>query len=334
MAMTAQRPARYQHMLAVCVLLASGLVMSSAAVAQDTATDNTETKTDRPFIDEFRDDLTDSVNSTAAWLDSFFGEEPDADEYDEGYGRFSLRPEWDAYEGFKLDSSFRANIILPHAEQRFSAFIGRDDFDDFINNSRQTRPSVIRRDQADEEWMLGLGFAPVVGAKHNVSFSAGFRGGLDLDPYLQSRYSYETILSESSELRLQTVGFWRDSDGFGIAQTLAHEQALSDQWFNRFWVRGTFAERTDGVRWHASNKLLFMYHPERAIGAEVWWYGETEDLVPMQDYGFRALHRSRLNRDWLYLESWIGLHWPREELFETRHSRWMVGVELELRFGR
>jgi len=306
--------------------LAFGLITATAVAAPN---DQQQPE----LIDDFRDGLTRSVNSTAAWLDSFFADNINPDDYDTASGRLTLRPEWDEYGGFKLDSSFRARVVFPHAEQRITAVIGRADFDDFINETATSRPSVIRRDEADEEWMLGLGFDPLVDDRQRVSFSAGIRGGLALDTYVSSTYRFETVLSDVSELYSQSVGFWRDSDGFGVAQTLEYDRVLSDNWFNKFWIRGTFAERTDGVRWHLSNKTYYLYGPESALGTELWWYGETRAEVPMQDYGVRALHRQRFHRDWLYLESWIGLHWPRELLSESRQPRWIVGIELELQFG-
>ncbi|RUO63551.1 hypothetical protein [Pseudidiomarina insulisalsae] len=288
---------------------------------------------DQELIDSVRSGIHTTVSATAAWLDSFFTDAVDPTEYDDVYGSLTIAPQWDEYDGVEIDSSFRARVILPHAERKFSAIIGRGDFDDFINDQQTTRPTVIRREQADEEWMVGLGFDPLVQDDHSISFGAGFRGGLQLDPYVRARYRFDEIINERSEIHLQTVGFWRDSDGFGVAQTIEHDFALSAKWFNKFWLRGTFAERIDGVRWHASEKLYYIYHHERAFGGEVWWYGETEHPVPMQDYGIKGLHRSRFLRDWLYLESWIGLHWPREYLSETRKPRWLVGIELELHFG-
>ncbi|MDN7126060.1 hypothetical protein J6J08_01500 [Pseudidiomarina sp. 1APR75-33.1] len=324
-------PRPVQSLCLVMVTLA-GLTLCKPLFAQQSETD--DDPDEQALLDDFRSGLKTTVASTAAWLDSFFAEGIDADAYNDAYGSLTLRPEWDEYDGWKVDSSFRAKVILPHAERKLSAIIGRGDFDDFINAQQTTRPTVIRRDQADEEWMVGLGFDPVVHANHNVSFGAGFRGGIDFDPYVRARYRYEGIINERSEIHLQTVGFWRDSDGFGIAQTVEHDFALSERWFNKFWARGTFAERTQGVRWHASEKLYYIYHHERAVGAELWWYGETEHPVPMQDYGLRALHRSRFLRDWLYLEGWVGLHWPREQLNEHRRPRWIVGVEFELLFGQ
>ncbi|CAI8156821.1 MAG: Uncharacterised protein [Pseudidiomarina mangrovi] len=309
------------------------LVFGLLAVAAG-ASPSQQQQQEPELVDEFRDGLTNSVNRTAQWVDSFFADKVNPDDYNTASGRFTLRPEWDEYGGFKLDSSFRARVVFPNAEQRITAFIGRADFDDFINETQDSRPSVIRRDEADEEWMVGLGFDPYVDDSQRLSFSAGIRGGLALDTYVSSTYRFETVLSDISELYSQSVGFWRDSDGFGIAQTFEYDRVLSENWFNKFWIRGTFAERTEGVRWHLSNKSYYLYAPERALGAELWWYGETRAVVPMQDYGIRALHRQRFHRDWLYLESWVGVHWPRELLTEAREPRWIVGIELELQFGQ
>lgn len=313
----------------MCLLL---LLVTPVAQGQSKETDK-PTEDEKAAIDSFREGLTSSVNATAAWLDSFFADDIDPEAYDTASGSLRITPEWDEYDGFRLDSSFRATVVFPHAERKFSAIIGRGDFDDFINDTQQSRPSVIRRDQSDEEWMLGLGFDPQVSNKHSLSFGAGIRGGLALDPYFRARYKYESIIGENVEFFTQSVAFWRDSDGFGVAQTFEFDAALSDNWFSKSWVKGTFAERTEGVRWHASQKIYYMYHFERAIAGEVWWYGETELDVPMQDYGLRALHRSRFKREWLFLEGWVGLHWPRETFEEQRKPRWMVGLELELLFG-
>lgn len=319
--------------LKLCVLVVAYSASTTVAWAQQNE-EKKQQETEPELIDDVRSGLHTTVSATAAWLDSFFTDTIDRSAYDDVYGSLTVAPQWDEYEGWEVDSSFRARVVLPHAERKVSAIIGRGDFDDFINDQQTTRPTVIRRDQADEEWMVGLGFDPVVRDDHSLSFGAGFRSGLKLDPYVRARYRFEQILSETSELHFQTVGFWRDSDGFGIAQTFEHDLALSERWFNKLWLRGTFAERTEGVRWHASEKLYYIYHHERAIGAELWWYGETERSVPMQDYGVKALHRSRLLRDWLYLEGWVGLHWPREFLDEARKPRWLVGIELELQFGK
>ncbi|MFC0445632.1 hypothetical protein ACFOD1_06150 [Pseudidiomarina halophila] len=319
------------HPLSLVSVLLLSLTLSGTVAAQQTKTEDSDEDTE--LIDDIRSGLQTGVSATAAWLDSFFTEDIIRSDYENAYGSLTLRPEWDEYNGLELDTSFRAKVILPHAERKISAIIGRGDFDDFINDQQTTRPTVIRRDEADEEWMIGLGFDPMVRANHNVSFGAGFRGGINLDPYVRARYRYEGIINERSEIILQTVGFWRDSDGFGVAQTIEHDFALSERWFNKFWVRGTFAERTEGLRWHASEKLYYIYHHERAVGAEIWWYGETEHEIPMQDYGLRALHRSRFLREWLYLEAWVGTHWPREHLSEHRQPRWLVGIELELQFG-
>src|SRR5690554_1548985 len=157
-----------------------GLIIIAAPPAWAQSQDpETHSQDETELIDDFRTGLTNSVNATAAWLDSFFAESVNPDDYDTARGSLTLTPEWDEHDGFKLDSSFRATVVFPHAERKFSAIIGRGDFDDFINDSKQSRPSVIQRDQSDEEWMVGLGFDPFVEDNHSLSFGAGFRGGLN-----------------------------------------------------------------------------------------------------------------------------------------------------------
>ena len=323
-------------LLLLAVIPTAGAQSQESPPPSQSTSEESQAKADRDdaaMIDDFRAGLTNSVNATAAWLDSFFADSINPDDYDTASGSLTLTPEWDEHDGFELDSSFRARVVFPHAERRFSAIIGRADFDDFINDTQQTRPTVIRRDQSDEEWMVGLGFDPYVQTNHSLSFGAGVRGGLNMDPYVRARYRYETIVDDNAELHMQSVAFWRDSDGFGVAQTFEYDTAFSPKWFGKSWVRGTFAERTEGVRWQASQKLYYMYHHERAVGADVWWYGETENAVPMRDYGIRALHRSRFSREWLFLEGWVGMHWPRDTLADDRHPRWIVGIEIEMLFG-
>lgn len=310
------------------------LTVLPVAYGQDMSPEQSSTDDEQAALDKFRAGLTRTVNSTARWIDSFFTDKMDPAAYNTASGSLRLTPEWSEYDGLRVDSSFRAKVIFPQAERKFSAMIGRGDFDDFITETHHSRPSVIHRGHADEEWMIGLGFDPHIENKqHRVSFGAGFRGGLKLDPYLQARYRYDIIISPRAELSTQSIAFWRDSDGFGVSQTMELEAALSDRWLSKSWVKGTFAERSDGLRWQASQKFYYMYHVDRALGAEFWWYGETSHEVPMQDYGLRGLHRQRFLREWLFLESWVGLHWPREKLTEQREPRWLVGIELELLFG-
>lgn len=191
----------------------------------------------------------------------------------------------------------------------------------------------MRRTQGDDEWLVGLGFDPYLDNQHDLSFGAGIRGGLKLDTYVRARYRFETLVSENAEVAVQSVGFWRDSDGFGVAQDIHYEVALHQRWVAKTYAQATFAERTEGIRWNANSRIYYLYDMNRALATEVWAFGETRHEAPLQDYGIRGIHRQRFLREWLFMETWIGTHWPKETLQQDRTMRWMVGIEFEMLLG-
>lgn len=290
------------------------------------------------WIDGVQRGVTSTVDATARWVDRFFGDPRSFDnrassERAQSVGRLSVGPEWDQADGWRLDSSLRARFYLPHAENRLSAVVGRFDFDEFLAGDDTTRPSLIRSPEAENEWLIGLGYDPVIRDRRRLSLGAGFRGGLRFDPYVRARYLVQTGISERSQLRWQSIGFWRDSDGFGVAQRLDYELGLGEQWLGRWGGRATYAERTEGVRWDTSSTLYYLATDHHAWAGEVWARGETDSEVTVSDYGIRGIYRQRYLREWFFIEPWIGMHWPRESLQERRSAAWIVGMQFEVIFG-
>jgi len=286
------------------------------------------------WLDSLKTGVEYSVDGTARWFDNFFGDNRSFEDTGRAQGRLSIEPQWSEYNGFRLDSSFRVEVPLPNTENRFSAIIGRTSVDDFnFGDDNYRRASIFSSAQDDREWILGLGFNPSQGETSRLRFSAGIRRGLQGDLYTQGRYIYQQRLTDSQQLRSRTSLFWRDSDGFGVYQGLDWEFSPDPSWLARWAVDVTRAERVDGYRWGASTAIYHVYAEERAIATELFYRGETKAEVPVNDYGFRLIHRSRFKRDWLYFEIWSGMHWPRRELSERRRGAWHIGLEFEMWYG-
>ena len=312
-------------------------VISQNEVAEDDGGGEDE---DKQWIDNIQYAVTSTVDATARWVDRFFGDprwfddQPiDDSKYATSVGRLSIGPTWDQADGWGTISSLRARFFLPHMENRFSAVIGRLGFDEFMAGDDSVQPGLIREIGDDNEWLLGLGYDPVIQDRRRLSFGAGLRARLNFDPYLRVRYLMQGQLDDRSQLRWQSVGFWRDSDGFGISQRLDYEISIGERWLGRWSGRGVFAQRTEGFRWRTSGSLFYLYSNNRAYAAEIWARGETAHTVPTEDYGVRAIYRQRYLREWFFVEPWVGMHWPREELHQNRKASWIVGLRLEIIFG-
>ncbi|MCL5050660.1 MAG: hypothetical protein M1473_09085 [Firmicutes bacterium] len=286
------------------------------------------------WLDTLKSGVEFSVDGTARWFDNFFGDNRSFDETGRAQGRLSIEPQWSEYDGFKLGSSLRVEVPLPNTKNRFSAIVGRTSVDDYsFGEPNYRRSSIFSSVQGDEEWILGLGFNPNQGETNRLSFSAGVRRGLKGDLYTQARYLYQQRLTDYQQLRSRTSLFWRDSDGFGVYQGLDWEFSPDPAWLSRYAIDVTRAERIDGFRWGSSAALYHVYAEERAVATEIFYRGETKAEVPVRDYGFRLIHRSRFKRDWLYFAIWSGMHWPRQELSERRRGSWHVGIEFEMWYG-
>lgn len=291
---------------------------------------------DQMMLDSFRRGVESSVSATARWFDNFFGEGRsfDTDEY-QVQGRVSVAPEWSAHDGWKVRSRFRAHANLPYAEQRFSAFIGRVDTDDYVvGEDRERRTSVLRGVDSDSEWLVGLGFNPGQGEESRFSFTGGIRGGLSADLYTEARYLYQIRVSETIQIRTRSAIFWRDSDGFGFDQRADYEQVWGDDWLGRISLEGTTAERIEGIRWRNSAALYHLYTEDKAIAGEFWYRGESKALVANQDFGLRLIHRQAWLRDWFFVQAWVGSHWPKPEATMQRTQAWLAGIEFEVWYGR
>lgn len=325
--------------LGVQLLLACLLIAPAEKAYADPPEKQTETEElpelNVAWIDNFQDGVENTVDNTARWFDQFFGSDRTFDDNYDSQGRLSIGPSWSAYDGWEVKSRFRAQFRLPQAEERFSAIIGRGNFDDVLDNDQSTfEQSVLQSYADDEEWILGLGFDPKLGETNRLYFSAGIRKGLKADLYAQGRYLWQRKLNDYSQLRVRSTLFWRDSDGFGVNERLDWEASMREAWLARISVDLTLAERTDGVRWHNSAALFHLYGEERAIAGEVFIQGQTSAKVPVRDYGYRIIHRREWFREWLFLEVWAGQHWPREELEQQRKLRYMFGLEVAMWFGR
>ncbi|MCC5880530.1 MAG: hypothetical protein JJU03_11630 [Idiomarina sp.] len=331
------------------ILLTPALCLPAYASAQEPAEESSEPSTqaqtdeqqqeedddDDMVIDSIQQGVQTSVDATARWFDNFFGDGRSFDDQYRSQGRFSVAPEWSQYDGWSVGSSFRAQVNLPLAEDRFSAFVGRVGTDDYVvGEDSERRASVLRNVTGDSEWLVGLGFNPNQGEENRFSASVGIRGGLRADLYTEARYLYQIRVTESSQVRTRSALFWRDSDGFGFAQRLDYEQTWGKEWLGRFSTEATTAERVDGIRWRNTTSLYHLYDDNKAIAGEFWYRGESKAEVPDEDFGVRLIHRQSWLRDWFYVEKWIGSHWPKEEPHENRSQAWLVGIEFEVWFGQ
>ena len=277
-----------------------------------------------------------SMCSTAVWFDGFFGSARFDDEYQATHGSLAVGALWDERDHWDPSVRFRINMELPQISDRFNAFVGRVDPDEFVTEQRDdfdTLPRQFGR-EVDDELLFGLGYSQPRRRGGRFDFSVGTQLASPKDVYVKGTYRIAVPLLARNLLRLRETIFWEESENLGATTRFDLERLFTDDLLARWTGSATFTQETEGVRWFSQVTLFQNLRDGRALSYQVGITGESDSEVSITDYGLRVIYRRNIfNRDWLFLELRSSVTWPRENLLERRESSMGAGVALEMTFG-
>jgi hypothetical protein len=287
------------------------------------------------WLDRMQAGLYRAMCLTAAEFDGFFGSARFNDEYQSTHGSVSAGTLWDERDGLYPALRFRLRMQLPQLSERVNVFVGRTNRDELVTELRDdfdTLPRQFGREE-DDEVLLGLGYSQPARSGGNFDFDAGTELSFPPDPYVKGRYRIAVPFFDRNVLRLRETVFWQESEQSGTTTRLDLERLLKERFLVRWTASGTWSQNTEGVRWLSSLTLFQNLGVRRALAYQLGASGESNDDVPLQDYGLRLIYRRSVLRDWLFLELRTGVSWPRETLLESRERNLSAGVAVEMMFG-
>ena len=303
-------------------------------------TDAGELCRDKPqgpaWIDRMQSALYKSMCSTAVWFDGFFGSARFDDEYQATHGSLAVGTLWDEHDHWDPSVRFRLQIELPHMSDRFSGFIGKVDADEFVTEQRDDFDTLPRQfgQEVDDKVLFGLGYSEPRGPGGHFDASVGTSLESPTEPYAKVTYRIAVPLLERNLLRLRESVFWEESERLGATTRIDLERLFTDDLLGRWTASATFTQETEGVRWFSQLTLYQNLHEGRAISYQVGITSESDNDVPITDYGLRVIYRrSIFDREWLFLELRSSITWPREDLTEHREANLGAGVAVEMMFG-
>lgn len=278
--------------------------------------------------------LQETLCGASLWFDGLFGER-NIKAARAAHGRLELSGTYSEYYGFKERLRLNVRVDLPNLENRVSAFIGRDDQDEFVRDRsegfslRSQFPSVDDRD----EWLAGLGYSLPGNERFRSDFRVGARNLNEPRVFVQNRTRYNAYSDSSNVLQLRITPFYNSRDGFGVTPGIDFSHVISPKRLLRWSNIGTLSEKTEGFDWRSA---LIHYHSVgkgRGVAVETFLRGATRDPEPLGEYGGRLIYRQPLARQRLFLELVTGYSWPREDPDEERRGAYLFAAGLELPFG-
>jgi hypothetical protein len=280
--------------------------------------------------------LLETFCEATLWFDGLFGGEPDLRNAREVAGRVELSTLHSEYWGTEYDLRLRLNYDLPTLERRLKLFLGRDSREDVVTDRRESlavRSSVFAV-EGEDRWLAGLGWAPPGRYREKVDFRVGGDVSSSPEVFVQGRYRHNMFVGESSVWRLRETLFWENDEGFGSTTAIDFDHVLQRDVLMRVANVGTWSESTPGLEWRSTALVYRNLLRSRAAVAEVFATGATGAPVRLREYGARVVYRHPLRRRSLFAEVIGGYSWPRELPGAKREGSAMVGVGVELLFGR
>jgi hypothetical protein len=287
-----------------------------------------------PWIDRTHDGVFRSVWRSAMRIDQWFGSEASEAAYLQTSGSIAPALLWDDFDGFQPRIRFQVDVPLPQLNERFHAFIGRVNREEYVTERSPGSGAFARQygPLEDDETLFGIRYRDPKDGGH-WDADAGLRVRSPLDPFVKGSYRFMKGSSESTLFSFRETLFWQNSEKFGVTSRIDIEKILRDVWLVRWTGSATFSERSEGVKGYTSFTMLRGLPNRRAIAAELFTKGELDSDVPLGDYGLKMAYRRSILRDWLVLESRVSLTFPKDEPWQAREATLGVGIGLEMFFG-
>jgi hypothetical protein len=287
-----------------------------------------------PWIDRTHDGVFNAVWRSAMRMDRWFGSDESEAAYLQTSGSIAPAILYDKFDGFQPRVRFQVDIPLPQLNERFHAFIGRVNREEYVTERSPGSGAFARQygPAEDDQTLFGIRYRDPKDGGH-WDADAGLRVRSPLDPFVKGSYRLMKGSSEATLFSFRETLFWQNSEKFGVTSRIDVERILRDVWLLRGTISATFSERSEGVKGYTSLTAMRGFPNRRAIAAEVFTQGEMDADVPLGDYGLKFAYRRSIMRDWLVLESRVSLTFPRDEPWQVREATWGVGVGLEMFFG-
>ena len=232
----------------------------------------------------------DTVWRSAMRIDHLFGSVYDASAYQKVTGSVSPIFLWDEFDGFRPRLRFNVDLPLPQLNERFNAFIGRVNRDEYVDRTVPTRRlrcggSSARR--AMSRRFSEFPIAPRPSRAHASTRETGVRLVLPMDPCIKGQLHLPARCGGRHPGQLPSDRFWQASEQFGTTTRFDLEGLVAGPWLVRWANSATITQESRGVRGFTSLTGLRGFPNRRSFAIAIGLNGESGAEVPLQDYGIR-----------------------------------------------
>ena len=276
-------------------------------------------------------EISQTILTTATWLDSFFGDRRYNTESNPSYVRFRYNVFPEKGSPLLLKPDLEARLILPQLKEKTHVIIGGTPKE--VNQFSAVQSNTTSDPTANTEErgvITGVSYAPRQTPTESFFVRAGMKfSPKGVDPALGPVYRILFPFPSGWSLRFIEDVLWRSKEGWRSSSTIDLERPLRDLFF-RASTEWDHTEHVEGFVYAFSFSLT---QPLSSIAAlQYSWVNifQTRPVNELTEIDLRVSYRKRIWRDWLYYEVMPQYRFPRSRAFEATPG---ILFRLDMLFG-
>jgi len=296
------------------------LLFSTSAICQT----QEETPPPHEWLDRWHTELSESMDTSAQWLDQFFaleGSLPDNSARAKGRIRVGWSPR--SRDLSDVSVRFRINVTLPALKDRVDLILS-DNEEDLNEHALESNraPNLNEQDSAN----LAFRFRASDDAKMSYRIGAGRRDQL----FAKARYRDSYSFDSRNQLLYDAELYYYSRDQLGAEIGFTWQLQNFDQSYSRISNRFYYRDISKDWRWRHEFHHIKQTGQKSAAILSLFTEGLTEPTYQVEEVYTSLRWRTNPLREWLYFEVEPYMTWLREEDFDTSYG---VAFRVEVFYG-
>jgi len=286
------------------------------------------------IVDVLHGGISQTLLTTATWLDSFFGDRRYASDLNPSYVRFRYNVFLEKRSALLLKPDLEARLILPQLRKKTHIVISGSPREENEFSAVQSHTAADRSASTEDKGVTtGVQYAP----RETATESFVVRGGLKfstkgVDLTTGPLYRVQFPFQNGWKLRFIEDAVWRSRRvGWKYASTVDLERLLAHDLFFRASTDWVHTEHVNGFVYAYSFSITQPLSSKAAL--QYAWVNvfHTRPVNELTEVALRVSYRKRIWRDWLYYEVMPQYRFPRDRAFEATPG---ILFRLDMLFGR
>lgn len=312
-------------------ILISLLIWPVAGIAQDDKLPFSEEPSYFDWLDKPRDYISQRFVNLSTEVDRYFADERVFQESRTSYLRFYGDLVLKKSGSSDFNPQLQAKVVLPALEKRLHILLESEtDVTGELPTASVPTQSGTPKVNVPNDFRAAVQVQVTDTPHWNINTDAGLRfHGLTLPPFVRARVSRVQSVRKW-QFRFTEAVYWYEQSGMGESTQYDADYSFAEHYLGRSRTQAIWSDHDQKFDFEQDFILFNPIDDGHAISYGASIYGASQPNSHVTDYAVSVTWRTRIHREWLFLNIQPGLSWPESNSFHFTPS---ILLRVEAIFG-